>query len=100
MQIQQYDPKIISITKIRRNIDVLEKVLHKNDEAVVMRNQNIMFIALTPKRYRQLKTTRLERTQAAADEIAKIRSRYKFSGNHVSDFIVKSRDERIKKWKK
>ncbi|MBI2641787.1 hypothetical protein HYW87_04330 [Candidatus Roizmanbacteria bacterium] len=101
MNINQLDPKIVSITQVRRDIDVLNRILEKEDEAVVMKNQKVMFIAVKPDKYNQMKsTTRKERIEGALKFMAESRKKYKFSGNYVSDYIVKMREERAKKWKK
>ena len=101
MNIQQLDQKIISITQVRRDIDVLNRILEKEKEAVVMKNQKIMFIAVKPEKYNQIKeSTRKERIGKAMKVMESLRSKYKFSGNYVSDYIIKMRDERVKKWKK
>lgn len=54
MKLQNLNPKIISISQIRKDINILKKVLLKKKEAWVMRNQNIFFIAITPHRYKNL----------------------------------------------
>ncbi|OGK25504.1 hypothetical protein A3A46_02770 [Candidatus Roizmanbacteria bacterium RIFCSPLOWO2_01_FULL_37_13] len=101
MNIQQLDQKIVSITQVRRDIDVLNRILEKEQEAVVMKNQKILFIAVKPDKYNQMKsTTRKERIESALKFMDASRKKYKFSGNYVSDYIVKMRDERVKKWKK
>ena len=47
MKLQQFDPKIVSITQLRRNIYALEGILAKEEEAFVMRNQDLI-IDLNP----------------------------------------------------
>lgn len=104
MDIQQFNSKIISITQLRRDIDTLEKVLKKEDEAIVMRNQDVLFVAITPKRYKDLypATTRKERITQAVQAIDKMRINHgKTRGpNKASDYVVKMRDERISRWKR
>lgn len=101
MNIQQLDTKIISITQVRRDIDVLNRILEREDEAVVMKNQKVMFIAVKPEKYNQVKSsTRKERLEKVSKFMDASRAKYKFSGNYVSDYIVKMRDERVEKWKK
>ena len=54
MQLQQFDPKFITVTQFRRGIGVLEKILAKYGEAWIIRNQEVLFIALTPEKYLEL----------------------------------------------
>jgi len=98
MNIQQFNSKIISITQLRRDIDVLEKTLRREDEAIIMRNQDILFVAISPNRYKELQGTRRERTTQAVKEIDKLRTQYKFSGQPVTEYLIKMRDERVRKW--
>lgn len=101
MNIQELDQKIISITQVRRDIDVLNRILEKEDEAIVMKNQKVMFIAVKPEKYDQVKeSTRKERIQKAMKFMESMRSKYKSDKELASDYIIKMRDERIKKWKK
>lgn len=99
MKIQQFNPKIISITQLRRDIDVLEKVLAQEDEAWVMRNQSVLFVAVAPEKYRKLRDN--GRIKRAITIINKIREDSKKAKRpSVSGFVVKMRDQRVKKWKK
>ncbi len=101
MNIQQLDAKIVSITQVRRDIDVLNRILEKEDEAVVMKNQKIMFIAVKPEKYKTVKeTSRKERITSAMKVMESLRSKYKSDKELASSYIVKMRDERAKKWKK
>lgn len=54
MQLQQLDPKFITVTQLRRDIDILEKILEKYEEAWVIKNQDVLFIAMSPKKYLKL----------------------------------------------
>ena len=102
MDIQQFNSKIISITQLRRDIDALEKVLEKEEEAVVMRNQDVLFVAMTPKRYKEIfpGISRKERIATAVAAIEKIRiSHGKTKGPlQASEYVVRMRDERINRW--
>lgn len=104
MQLQEFDPKVISITQLRRDIDALEEVLEREREALVMRNQEIFFIALSPEKYREVidKESENKSLGAAAQQIHDIRAEYGvFEGkSKVSDYVSQMRDQRIKKWKK
>lgn len=104
MDIQQFNSKIISITQLRRDIDSLEKVLKKEDEAVVMRNQDVLFVALSPKRYKEIlpASTRFQQINQAVEAIDKLRKYHgKTKGSMTaSDFIIKMRDLRVTKWKR
>jgi hypothetical protein len=104
MKIQQFNPKIISITQLRRDIDILNKVLEREKEALVMRNQNLLFVAITPEKYQKLQGEKenSQTIKAAVATIERIRSH--FSGakktTSVSEYVSRMRDERVKKWKK
>jgi len=103
MKMQQFDPKIISITQLRRDIDVLEEVLAQNEEAWIMRNQDLLFVALTPERYRRLRFGRPEESKVKAAITAIQRIRSKFSQTKkpvVSNYVSLMREERIRKWRK
>lgn len=101
MNIQQINPKILSITQVRRDIDVLYKTLVQENEALVMKNQQLLFIAVNPKKYEEFfgdKNKKSKIVQAIAF-IKKIRENHKVKTKSVSKYIIKMRDERIKKWK-
>ena len=103
MKMQQFEPKIISITQLRRDIDTLEEVLARNEEAWIMRNQDLLFVALAPERYRQLRSGRVgkNKIETAVATIQRIRSKYAQAKKRVvSDYVSLMRKERIKKWKK
>lgn len=103
MDIQQFNSKLISITKIRRDIDALEKVLFEEKEAVVVRNQDVLFVAMTPARYQELQPADQKKVQIEdiTAKIDKIRQKYGTKRKQVSasDFVIKMRDERAEKWK-
>ncbi len=100
MNLQQLNPKILSITQLRRDIDALNRILEKEKEAIVMKNQKVLFVVVSPNRYQYLKKTREERIDEALKVMSRLRSKYKAPGDSVSDYVIKTRDERIKKWKK
>ena len=103
MKIQQFNPKMISITQLRRDIGILEKVLTREDEALVMRNQSLMFVAIKPERYQRLQDDQKENQtiERAVAVIGRIREGgKKFRRISVSDYVSKTREQRIKKWKK
>ena len=101
MNIQQLDAKIVSITQVRRDIDVLNRILEKEDEAIVMKNQKIMFIAIKPEKYSTNKeASRKEKITSAMKVMESLRARYKSDRELATSYIVKMRDERVKKWKK
>lgn len=103
MDIQQFNSKLIPITKIRRDIDALEKVLAAEKEAIVVRNQDVLFVAMTPARYKELQPPEKKKVQIedAIAKIDKIRQKYGKKRNEVSasEFVIKMRDERMEKWK-
>ena len=104
MQLQQFNPKMVSITQVRRDIDVLEETLGKNNEALVMRNQDLLFAALSPKSYQEYqelkKHTQVDSIAKAVDSINAIREKYgKGRGKNAgSRYIIKMRDEAREKW--
>lgn len=101
MDIQQLDPKIVTITQVRRDIDVLMRILEQQEEAIVMKNHKIYFIALKPERYNQVKaSTREERIESAMKVMESLRAKHKSNKELASSYVVKMRDERVKKWKK
>lgn len=101
MNIQQFDSKIVSITQVRRDIGVLNRILEKEGMAVVMKNQKVMFIATKPEKYKQVKTyRRKEGLEKVSKFMDAMRAKYKSDKELASDYIIKMRDERVKKWKK
>ena len=102
MKLAQFDPKIISITQLRRDMDALEKVLALESEAWVMRNQSLLFVAIAPDKYKEVMATRKGLSfDQAAGAAAELRAKYKHKkGSPASDYVSRMRDERIKRWKK
>lgn len=102
MDIGQFNSKIISITQLRRDIDALENVLAKEEEAVVMRNQDVIFVAVSPKRYLEMnaKTSDSDQINEAFNIINQLRTSHKSHKPLASDFVIRERDERVKKWTK
>ncbi len=99
---QQFNPKMISITQLRRDIDVLKKILAQESEALVMSNQSLLFVAIAPEKYKSLQVDERETIKKAVAAIEKIRQ--DFGGvkrvTTVSDYVSGMRERRIKKWKK
>lgn len=102
MNIQQFDEKMITITQLRRDIDILDDVLRDKEEALIMRNQDIMFIAVTPEKYQKMKSGIKDRIKIenAVRDIDTIRRKYGKVKKSVSDYVIKMRDERITKWRR
>lgn len=102
MKIQQFNPKMISITQLRRNIDVLEEVLTSEREAWVMRHQSVFFVALKPERFQQLQApkTPFFSIDQAIRKITQIRNEFGKKKKSTSDYVIKMRDERVGKWRK
>lgn len=102
MKMQQFNPKMISITQLRRDIDVLKKILAQESEALVMSNQSLLFVAIAPEKYKSLQVDERETIKKAVAAIEKIRQ--DFGGvkrvTTVSDYVSGMRERRIKKWKK
>ena len=103
MQLQDINTQIVSITQIRRDIDVLQNILTKDKDAVVMSNQSIAFVVVNPTRYQELTQSRQEKLSRAISQISTLRKKVtpkKSTGLKASDYIVKMRDSRLNKWKK
>jgi len=106
MQLQQFNSKIISITQLRRDIDVLENTLAQNDEALVVKNQDLLFAALSPRRYEQVQRNEQKQDQRTIDEaiadINFLRQKYGQTKkkNAGSAYVIKMRDEARKRWTK
>lgn len=100
---QQFNPKMISISQLRRDIDVLEQVLASEEEALVMRNQNLLFVALTPEKYQRLQNIQEHKSgvKEAVLAIGRIRNQFgQARKTLVSDYISQMREKRVKRWKK
>ena len=101
MDIQDLDAKIISITQVRRDIDVLNRILEKEKEAIIMKNQKVMYIVRKPEMPKQKKTAIREKTiDEAMKVMASLRAKHKFTKEVASSYVIKMRDERAKKWKR
>lgn len=104
MQLQQFDPKMISITQLRRDIDVLETTLARNDEALVVRNQDLLFVALSPRSYERYQImNKQNNTDSINDAVASINAfREKYGKTKVknagSNAVIKMRDDARKRW--
>ncbi|OGK24579.1 hypothetical protein A3D76_00435 [Candidatus Roizmanbacteria bacterium RIFCSPHIGHO2_02_FULL_37_9b] len=101
MNLNQIDPKIISITQLRRDIDVLNRILEQENEALIMKNQKIIYVIRKPDISAQDKKTKREETIEKAMKImASLRSKHKSNKEVGSEYVIKMRDERANKWKK
>ena len=105
MQLQQFNPNMISITQLRKDIDILEDILAKNDEAMVVRNQDILFWAISPKKYQDIKQNCPDKARTIAEVVADIDALRKKYGqtkrkNAGSNYVIKMRDEAARKWTK
>ena len=106
MQVQDFQSQTISMTQVRRDVGELKKILARHSEAWVMRNQQVMFVAVDPGRYqilksledRQVNRKKLDEAILAIDRVRD--SHGEVYGSPGSDAVVKSRDERRKKWQK
>ena len=105
MNISQINPQIISITDLRRDVDSLRKVLDREEVAWVMRNQDVMFVAMKPEKYESLnekgpekKMNKMKEALAGLDEM---RNKLKMpKGKTLSSYIIKMRDDQAKEWKR
>lgn len=100
MKLQSYDPNLISITEIRRDISKLNQILEEREEALVIKNQEVYFVALSPKKYQELKNRKQEKKEAVL-MVNELREKYgEDVKENVSEYVSKMRDERKEKWKK
>lgn len=102
MNLQDFNSKAVSITQIRRDIDVLKKALNDQGVAWVTRNQDIMFVAIDPKKYKEMvgKESGYQ-IQEAVDKVNEIQTKYGDKGSKNSTEVISNmREERAKKWKK
>lgn len=101
MKLQDFNDRTISITQMRQDIDVLKKALKHQGVAWVTRNQDIMFIAIEPEKYKQLVGKESDyQIEKAVDEINEIQAKYgDQSDKDSSEVISKMRQERAQKWK-
>lgn len=103
MKMQQFNPKMISISQLRRDIDVLEETLASEEEALVMRNQSLLFVALTPEKYQKLQNIQEHKStvEEAVSAIGRIRNQFGQAKKAlVSDYVSRMREKRVKRWKK
>ena len=99
MNLQQLNPKILSITQLRQDIDILNRILEKEKEAIVMKNQKVLFMVVDPEKYKQLKENKEKDSfEEALRIMEELRSKYKSKNNAVSSYVIKMRDKRRKKW--
>lgn len=101
MNLQQINPKILSITQLRRDIDVLKKILEREKEAIVVKNQKVLFMVVDPEKYKKLIEKKDDNAITnSLSIIKKLREKKSLKRNSLSSYVIKMREERIKKWKK
>lgn len=101
MNLQQINPKILSITQLRRDVDVLKKILEKEKEAIVVKNQKVLFMVVDPEKYKKLIEKKEDNDITnSLSIIKKLREKKSLKRNSLSSYVIKMREERIKKWKK
>ena len=99
---------MISITDLRRDIDVVKERLRKNRFTWVFRNQKPFFAVVRPDWFRRLRENQerledkreelLRRRRRAAKSFAKIREK---AGNwDATGTVIRMRDEEARRWKK
>jgi len=97
---------IISITDLRRDIDVVKERLERSRFTWVFRNQKPFFAVVRPDWFRELRRNRKNlaeeekrrRRRNAYDSIMRIRKK---AGNwNATEVVIKMRDEEANKWKK
>lgn len=98
MNLQQLNPKIISITQVRRDIDILHKVLSEQNEAFIVKNQRLLFIAVSPEKYQAFSRDKKNKIERAIVSINKIRNTYKSKTKSISRYVMRMRDERMRQW--
>lgn len=99
---------IISITDLRRDIDVLKRRLKKNRYTWVFRNQKPFFAVVRPDEFWELRKSRdsvkemedekRKRRHEAVKFFAKVRQE---AGNwNATETVIRMRDEEARQWKK
>lgn len=84
-------PNVISITRVREDIDALTKLLEKYRQVRVLRGQEILFNAVRP----ETEEEKQQKIRTAVATINQIRNSFKFKrGNKkLSDIVIKERDK-------
>ena len=100
MNLQTFDQRIISITDVRRDIDALSAVLAREKEAWVMRNQTLLFVAITPERYQEKYIIPNKTGNSIMERVEEIRRQHIMKGKTIANYVSQGREERIKKWTK
>lgn len=104
MKIQQFNPRMISISQLRRQTKDLEKILAFGEEALIMRNQSVLFVAISPEKYREIQENNKDKTKIAKaiSVINKIRQENKKRTRKISvgEYVSKMREQRTRKWKR
>ncbi len=74
--------------------------MDSEEEALVTKNQKVLFVALKPEKYKRMVGKEL-RVDQGVSAIAEVRAKYgKDKKTSVSDYVAKMREERKKKWTK
>ena len=97
---------MISITDLRRDIDVVKKRLERNRFTWVFRNQKPFFAVVRPDWFRELRRNRKDlaeeekrrRRRNAYDSIMRIRE--EADNWNATEVVIKMREEEARKWKK
>lgn len=103
MTIRRADPRMVPITSIRKDIDVLVDVLCEENEAYVMKNQDLFFVVLTPDRY-----FNIIKHSFAPDSKAEAFAEFEqYQENNImpknktaSDYVIKMRKAQRQRWKR
>jgi hypothetical protein len=101
MNIQQVDPRMISISQLRQDIDAFYQLLAERGEALVVKNQDLLFVAISPQRYlTQKKVSESSQLDEAINSINKIRATSSRDHKNVADYVIRMREARKNQWKK
>lgn len=99
---------IISITDLRRDIDILTKSLDKNRYTYVLKNQDPLFVAVEPALFEDLRETqeytkgmkeyRKQKIGEAVKSFKEIRE--KMGSWPATETVIRLRDKEYERWKK
>ena len=86
--ISAHIPDVISITKVRQDIDALTELLEKHRRVRVLRGQDVLFEAVRP----ETDWEKQERVKRAVEAIRRIRESTKRTKHSASGYVIKARD--------
>ena len=96
MNIQQYDPKIVSVTQLRRDMSVLDRILEKEDKALVVKNHQVVYEVTKPQAdKKKISDAEIKKRKKLLEQIRKFRDkRGDGQGTPVTDYLIQMREAR------